>query len=132
MLFGATFELHSGQSHQVTLIGVPKTVSLANRAFIPAKRGGFYETEKMMNFRSNQYNKGFGPRENDENDENHAAKGMVYQRHGFLFPDIKSRPSNGRGRFEGQTAGGHPKASPRPRQPLFAARALGELESACR
>ena len=39
---------------------------------------------------------------------------------------------NGRGRFGGQTAGGQPKASPRPRQPPFAAPALRELESACR
>ena len=31
----------------------------------------------------------------------------------------------------GQTAGGHPKASPRPRQPPFAVPALRELESAC-
>ena len=36
------------------------------------------------------------------------------------------------GRFGGQTAGGHPKASPRRRQPLFAVLALRELESACR
>ena len=27
------------------------------------------------------------PHENDEHDENHAGKGMVFQRHGFLFPD---------------------------------------------
>ena len=40
--------------------------------------------------------------------------------------------ANGRGRFGGQTAGRHPKASPRPRQPLFAVSALRELESACR
>ena len=39
---------------------------------------------------------------------------------------------NGRGRFGGQTAGGHPKVFPRPRRPLFAAPALRELESACR
>ena len=38
---------------------------------------------------------------------------------------------NGRGRFGGQTAGGHPKAFPRPRQPLFAVPALRELKSAC-
>ena len=38
----------------------------------------------------------------------------------------------GRGRFGGQTASGHPKAFPRPRQPLFAVPALRELESACR
>ena len=31
----------------------------------------------------------------------------------------------------GQTARGHPKAFPRPRQPLFAVPALRELESAC-
>ena len=39
---------------------------------------------------------------------------------------------NGRGRSGEQTAGGHPKASPRPRQPHFAGPALRELESACR
>ena len=39
---------------------------------------------------------------------------------------------NGRGRSGGQTAGGHPKAFPRPRQPLFAVPALRELDSACR
>ena len=40
--------------------------------------------------------------------------------------------SIGRGRSGGQTAEGHPKASPRPRQPLLAVPALKELESACR
>ena len=40
--------------------------------------------------------------------------------------------ANGRGRFGGQTAGGHPKAFPRPKKPLFAVPALRELESACR
>ena len=39
---------------------------------------------------------------------------------------------NGRGRSGEQTAGGHPKASPRPGQPPFAGPALRELESACR
>ena len=39
---------------------------------------------------------------------------------------------NGLGRSGGQTAGGHPKAFPRPRQPLSAVPALRELESACR
>ena len=34
--------------------------------------------------------------------------------------------------FWGQIAGGHPRASPRPRQPLFAVPALRELKSACR
>ena len=38
---------------------------------------------------------------------------------------------NGHGRSGGQTAGGHPKASPRPRQPPFPAPAVRELESAC-
>ena len=28
------------------------------------------------------------PCENDENDGCHAGKGMVYQRHGFLFPEL--------------------------------------------
>ena len=37
-----------------------------------------------------------------------------------------------RGGFGGQTAGGHPKAFPRPGRPLFAVPALRELESACR
>ena len=32
------------------------------------------------------------------------------------------------GHFGLQTAGGHPKSSPRPRQPLFAVPELGELE----
>ena len=50
---------------------------------------------------------------------------------GPLVP-ISAYCANGRGRFGGQTAGGHPKASPRPRQPLFAVPALRELESACR
>ena len=40
--------------------------------------------------------------------------------------------ANGRGRFGGQTAGGHPKAFPWPKKPLFAVPALRELESACR
>ena len=40
--------------------------------------------------------------------------------------------ANGRGRFGEQAAGGHPKASPRPKQPLFGVPALRELESACR
>ena len=39
---------------------------------------------------------------------------------------------NGHGRSGGQTAGGHPKAPPRPRQPPFAVPAMRELESACR
>ena len=39
---------------------------------------------------------------------------------------------SGRGRFGGQTAGGHPDASPWPRWPLFAVPAWRELESACR
>ena len=33
--------------------------------------------------------------------------------------------------FGGQAAGGHTKASPRPRWPLFAVPAWRELESAC-
>ena len=37
--------------------------------------------------------------------------------------------ANGRSRFGGQTAGGHPKAFPRPRQPLIALPALRELKS---
>ena len=40
--------------------------------------------------------------------------------------------ANGRGCFGGQTAGGHPKAFPWPKKPLFAVPALRELESACR
>ena len=40
--------------------------------------------------------------------------------------------ANGRGRFGGQAAGGHPKAFPWPKKPLFAVPALRELESACR
>ena len=36
------------------------------------------------------------------------------------------------GRFGGQTAGGHPKAFPRPGQPLLPVPAVRELESACR
>ena len=40
--------------------------------------------------------------------------------------------AKGRSRFGGQIAGDHPKAFPRPRQPLFAVPAVGELESACR
>ena len=44
----------------------------------------------------------------------------------------KSISVNGRGRFGGQTAGGHPKAFSQLRQPLFAVPALRELESACR
>ena len=39
--------------------------------------------------------------------------------------------ANGRGRFGGQIAGGHPKAFPWPKKPLFAVPALRELESAC-
>ena len=45
---------------------------------------------------------------------------------------VSLRRVNGRGRFGGQTARGHPKASPQPRQPLFSVPALRELESACR
>ena len=41
-------------------------------------------------------------------------------------------PANGRGRFGGQIARGHPKAFAQPRQPLFALPALRELECACR
>ena len=40
--------------------------------------------------------------------------------------------ANGRGRSGAQIAGGHPKASSRPRQPAFAAPASRELESAWR
>ena len=39
---------------------------------------------------------------------------------------------NGRGRFGGQPAGGHPKTFPRPRHALCAVPALKDLESACR
>ena len=39
---------------------------------------------------------------------------------------------DGRGRFGGQTAGGHPKAFSWARQALFAVPALREFESACR
>ena len=49
-----------------------------------------------------------------------------------LWADFSYPPSKWRGRFGRQTAGGPPKASPRPRQPLFAAPALRELERACR
>ena len=48
-----------------------------------------------------------------------------------LTPPCLLECANGRGRFGG-TAGGHPKACPRPRQPLFAVPSLRELESARR
>ena len=52
--------------------------------------------------------------------------------HHIMQAQMSIMCKNGRGRFGGQTAGGHAKASPRPRQPLFAVLAWRELESACR
>ena len=60
-----------------------------------------------------------------------AFSGTFSSPHTFCTPPYHG-PTNGRGRFDGQTAGGHPKAFPRPNQPLFAVPALRELESACR
>ena len=50
----------------------------------------------------------------------------------WVEPQVYLQCVNGRGRSGEQTAGGYPKASPRPRQPPFAGAALRELESACR
>ena len=47
-------------------------------------------------------------------------------------PNLIYNDVNRRGRLGGQTAGGHPKAFPRPRQPVFAVPALREIEGACR
>ena len=64
----------------------------------PAKNGVFDENGENDEFVSYPVNKGFAAQTlcNDEilNDENggcHAGKGMVYQRHGFLFPDVTWR-----------------------------------------
>ena len=59
------------------------------------KEGGFDKTAKMTTLQSKQQNKGLAAQtpwndENDENDENdgcHAGKGMIYQKHRFLFPE---------------------------------------------
>ena len=57
----------------------------------------------------------------------HVARPVIAQRISFSFRSfccLTGRPlecANGRGRFGGQTAGGHPKASPRPRQTLYSA-----------
>ena len=50
----------------------------------------------------------------------------------FYFLVFSLHRANGRGRFGGQTAGGHSKAFPSPKKPLFAVPALRELKSACR
>ena len=52
-----------------------------------------------------------GPRENDENDENggcHVGKGTVCQRHGFLFPEIRSIAARGAERKSLQKLGPGP------------------------
>ena len=50
----------------------------------------------------------------------------------WLVPVASLQCANGHGHSGGQTAGGHPKACPRPRQPVLAVSALRELESACK
>ena len=50
----------------------------------------------------------------------------------YAHPHMDLYRANGRGRFGGQTAEGHPKAFARPTQPLFAVLTVRELETACR
>ena len=57
---------------------------------------------------------------------------MLLSRNFVVMAQAPLECVNGRGRFGGQTAGGHPKAFPRPTQPLFAVPAWRELESACK
>ena len=72
-------------------IGVQK-----NSAFVPCQKGGVLtKTTKMTNLRSNRQTRAFllRPRATTKMTKMagvtacHAGKGMVYQRHGFSFPD---------------------------------------------
>ena len=95
------FETHSAeQSHLETQqhgrlsghprVGAAKTVLLVNRAFALCQRA-LTRTAKIATTLLTIKTRALllKPRENDENDENGGchSKGMLYQKHGFWFPD---------------------------------------------